>query len=382
MLYIGLDVHAKWTTMVGFDPHTGEVVKLERIPNEGEAMRAAVGTLAGPLHGVMEAGTNSWAMYRELRPLFHGLTVADPAKLWNRRTDRGAKTDRRDALRMAEMLYRGEIKGIYVPDERTQDLRVLVRGKVKASRWVTKLTNEIGSLLRSWGYVGERSLLTKRGRANLDQAQLPKHSARMLSVAGDAGEGAADRAGTGGCRRRGGLGRSDLPAVADDAIGRPLHRPADAGRDRRCGALQRFGEIGVLHRSGAAGVSERRALLLRETGAVGQPVAALWAGAVRPADCSSPSGHHVPSALLAYLPARTSELGQDGGGPQGRRADLPPAEPRGAVAGHHQGGAHHCCGLIAHGKRSEPYLAWGTPPLASSRLDGSISNWEAPHPRG
>jgi transposase len=182
MLYLGLDVHAKWTTMVGFDPHTGEVVKLERIPNEGEAMRAAVGTLAGPLHGVMEAGTNSWAMYRELRPLFHELTVADPAKLWNRRSDRGAKTDRRDALRMAEMLYRGEIKGIYVPDERTQDLRVLVRGKVKASRWVTRLSNEIGSLLRSWGYVGERSLLTKRGRANLDQAQLPKHSARVLSL--------------------------------------------------------------------------------------------------------------------------------------------------------------------------------------------------------
>jgi len=182
MLYIGLDVHAKWTTMVGLDPHTGEVVKLERIPNEGAALPAAVGALAGPLHGVMEAGTNSWAMYRELRPLFHELTVADPAKLWNRRTDRGAKTDRRDAFRMAEMLYRGEIKGIYVPDERTQDLRVLVRGKVKASRWVTKLTNEIGSLLRCWGYVGERSLLTKRGRADLDQAQLPKHSARVLSL--------------------------------------------------------------------------------------------------------------------------------------------------------------------------------------------------------
>lgn len=30
MLYIGLDVHAKWTTMVGLDPHSGEVVKLEQ----------------------------------------------------------------------------------------------------------------------------------------------------------------------------------------------------------------------------------------------------------------------------------------------------------------------------------------------------------------
>jgi transposase len=182
MFYLGLDVHGKWSTIKGFDPHTGEVLELTRVPNEPEPMHAALGALEGPLHGVMEAGTNSWAMYRQLRPLFAGLTMAHPADLWDRRTERGAKTDKRDAMRMAEMLYRGEVKGIYIPPEGIQDLRVLVRGKVRASRWVTRLTNEIGSLLRSWGYVGARSLLTKKGAGDLDQAQLPARSARVLAL--------------------------------------------------------------------------------------------------------------------------------------------------------------------------------------------------------
>jgi transposase len=182
MLYLGLDVHGKWTTMVGFDPKTGETVRLERVGNEPEALAEALRGLPGPLYGVVEAGTNSWAMYRMLEPLFERLVVAHPADLWDRRRDRRAKTDRRDAMRMAEMLYRGEITPVWVPDVRTQDLRVLVRGKVRASRWVTKLVNEIGSLLRSWGYVGQRSLLTKRGLRDLDEAELPGHSGRVLAL--------------------------------------------------------------------------------------------------------------------------------------------------------------------------------------------------------
>jgi transposase len=83
---------------------------------------------------------------------------------------------------MAQMLYRGEVEGLYIPDEHTQDLRVLVRGKVRVSRWVTRLTNEIGSLLKSWGYVGHKRLLTKGGKLDLDRAELPPHSARVMQL--------------------------------------------------------------------------------------------------------------------------------------------------------------------------------------------------------
>jgi len=182
MLYLGLDVHSKWTTIKGFNPETGEIVEHRQVSNEPEAMEAVLGGLPGPLVGALETGTNSWAMYRQLRPFFERLVIADPAQIWDRKRDRGAKTDPRDALRMAQKLHRGEIKGIYVPDEHTQDLRVLVRSKVRATRWVTKLTNELGSLLRSWGYVGPRSLLSKKGTMHLNQAQLPTHSARVLKL--------------------------------------------------------------------------------------------------------------------------------------------------------------------------------------------------------
>jgi transposase len=85
-------------------------------------------------------------------------------------------------MRLAEQLCWGQLRGIYIPDERIQDLRMLVRGKVRATRWVTKLTNEMGSLLRAWGYVGSRSLLSKRGVARLEEAELPPHSARVLAL--------------------------------------------------------------------------------------------------------------------------------------------------------------------------------------------------------
>jgi transposase len=182
MFYIGLDCHGKWTTVAGINPETGETLSIERVSNDpGEMVRALEG-LDGPLYGVMESGTNAWAMYREFLPIFERLTVVDPSTVWDRKSDRRAKTDRLDAMRMAQMLYRGQIKELYVPDEVTQDLRVLVRGKVRMSRWVTRLTNEIGSVLRSWGYVGNRSLLSKSGKAQIDKAQLPKHSAKVLKL--------------------------------------------------------------------------------------------------------------------------------------------------------------------------------------------------------
>jgi len=182
MLYIGLDVHCKWITVAGFNPATGEIIERDRVANDPDSLSRLFDELPGPLHGIMESGINSWAIYRDLRPLFETLTVAEPAKLWDRRRDRKAKTDRADALRMAHMLYRGEVEGLYIPDEKTQDLRVLVRGKVRMSRWVTRLTNEIGSVLKCWGYVGHKRLLTKGGRLELEQAELPERSARVIQL--------------------------------------------------------------------------------------------------------------------------------------------------------------------------------------------------------
>ena len=182
MFYLGMDVHGKWSTVRGFNPETGETVEIDKLANTREAMYEALGALEGPLHGVMEAGTNAFAMHRLLSPLFAQLVIADPSELWDRRRERTAKTDRRDAQHMAEKLYRGEITGIYVPSAEIQDMRTLGRCYVRATQWVNRLVSEMGSMLRGWGYVLPKSLLTKGGQELIERAQreLPAEAAFAL----------------------------------------------------------------------------------------------------------------------------------------------------------------------------------------------------------
>lgn len=184
MLYIGLDVHSKWMTVKGFNPETGELIERKRVSNDEESLREFFSSLAEPLHGVMESGTNSWAVYRILEPYFERLIVVDPATVWGKDVRRGAKTDGRDALGLAVKMQRGELVPLYVPDVQTQDMRALGRAKINASRHVTKIVNEIGSQLRSWGIIVECSLLSVRGQALIEESKskLPEFSLRVLEM--------------------------------------------------------------------------------------------------------------------------------------------------------------------------------------------------------
>lgn len=184
MLYLGVDVHGKWMTVKGFNPGTGETVEINRLPNDAESLGKAFGSLQGPLHGAMESGTNSWAVYRILEPYFERLFVVDPATVWGRVIRRGAKTDRRDAMKLAQKMYNGELVALYVPDVRTQDLRALERAKINATRHVTRIVNEMGSLLKSWGIILEESLLTQGGRALVEtyRERLPEYSLKVFDM--------------------------------------------------------------------------------------------------------------------------------------------------------------------------------------------------------
>jgi len=184
MLYLGLDVHSKWMTVKGFDPETGEEIEVKKLPNDMDSLDAYFASLDGPLFGAMESGTNSWAVFRILEEHFEQIIVVDPATVWGKETRRGAKTDRRDAKKLAVKMYRGELEPLYVPDERTQDLRTLTRGKINASRYVTKLVNELASMLRSWGIILDCSLLSKKGQLLIEEskAKLPPLSLKVLEL--------------------------------------------------------------------------------------------------------------------------------------------------------------------------------------------------------
>jgi len=184
MLYIGMDVHSKWMTVKGFNPETGEVIEKDRVSNDADSLAKVFEGLDGPLCAAMESGTNSWAVYRTLEPYFERLMVVDPATVWGKKIRRGAKTDKKDAMALSLKLHRGELEPLYVPDVRTQDLRALTRAKINASRQVTKLVNEIGSNLRSWGIIVDCSLLSKQGQKLIEdsKAKLPEYSRMVLDM--------------------------------------------------------------------------------------------------------------------------------------------------------------------------------------------------------
>lgn len=184
MLYIGLDVHSKWMTIKGFDPETEELVFINKHPNDEQSLAQTFASLPKPLRGVMEAGTNSWAVYRILEPYFDELMVVDPATVWGKDVRRGAKTDERDALALAIKLQRDELVALYVPDVETQDKRSLARARINASRHVTKIVNEICSQLRSWGIVVDCSLLSAKGQRLVEESKsrLPESSAKVLEM--------------------------------------------------------------------------------------------------------------------------------------------------------------------------------------------------------
>ena len=184
MLYLGLDVHSKWMTVKGLDPDTGEMVEIRKVLNDIDSLDQCFENLEGPLYGAMESGTNSWAVYRILEPHFAKLIVVDPATVWGKVARRGAKTDRRDAFKLALKMSRGELEPLYVPDPLTQDLRTLTRAKIQASRHVTKKVNEIGSLLRGWGIIVKCSLLSKKGQKLVEESRpkLPEHSLKILDM--------------------------------------------------------------------------------------------------------------------------------------------------------------------------------------------------------
>ena len=181
MLYLGLDVHSKWFTLAGFDKTTGEVFSQKKTANSPEAIQALFATLPDRRMGAMETGTNALAMYRRLAPYFAQLSIVAPNKVWDRQQNTSAKTDHRDAWGLAERLADGKLTPLFVPSDDLRAWRTLGRARVQTTQDITQQINRLYALARSWGYLDEKKLLTKGGRAWLDTVTLPDYAQQVLA---------------------------------------------------------------------------------------------------------------------------------------------------------------------------------------------------------
>lgn len=136
MIYIGLDVHQKRTTIAWLDAETGEICPKPWSVPTGE-IAAELERLPGRKVAVMEAGSVSHFVSRQLESCDVELAVVDTVKA-HRRIEgiNTAKTDRLDAIALARLMSWGHLNDavVWEPDEATYELRLITRARHKLSR--------------------------------------------------------------------------------------------------------------------------------------------------------------------------------------------------------------------------------------------------------
>jgi transposase len=178
MFYVGLDIHSKRISVCVLN-ETGQVAHRSQVRTIDQMMRILEG-LPDQFEVCYEASCGYGHFHDLLRPVAARVLVAHPGRLRLifRSTD---KNDRKDAERLAKLLYLGEAPTVHVPSQDVRTWRELIncRSQVIAKR--TRAKNAIRALLRSAGETPPRhpSLWTKKGVAWLRQLNLPTTSQQL-----------------------------------------------------------------------------------------------------------------------------------------------------------------------------------------------------------
>src|SRR3954454_14810809 len=168
---IGLDVHRDFCVVAICED--GRVRSAGRVPSTPEGLRLLAESLVESDRVALE-GTGSWGeVARILEPHVDRVVVVSP-------DDTGissarAKTDKRDARALANLLWRGELEAVWMPDERCRVLRRRLARREQLTRARTRVKNEIHACLAR--RLQERppcsDLFGVKGRAWLAALELP-----------------------------------------------------------------------------------------------------------------------------------------------------------------------------------------------------------------
>ena len=140
---------------------SGEIRYLGEFDNTEVATRKLVAKLASKhtrLTFCYEAGPTGYGLFRLIKSLGHDCIVVAPSLIPSKPGDR-VKTNRRDAVNLAKLLRAGELTAVWVPDERHEAMRDLVRARDAAAKDYRIKRQNVSSLLLRLGlhYPGKKT---------------------------------------------------------------------------------------------------------------------------------------------------------------------------------------------------------------------------------
>jgi len=178
MFYVGLDIHTQRIAFCVLSDK-GQLVQRGQVRGLDEVLRI-LEALPDRFEVCYEASCGYGHYHDLLQPLAARVVVAHPGRLRLIFRSRD-KNDRKDAERLAKLLYLGETPAVHVPSQEVRTWRELIncRGQVIAKR--TRAKNALRALLRGAGVVPPRhpALWTKAGLSWLRQLELPTPSQQL-----------------------------------------------------------------------------------------------------------------------------------------------------------------------------------------------------------
>ena len=133
--FVGLDVHKDSIAIAVAEAGRESARVVGSVPNEGKALSKVLDKL-GPRSSVFccyEAGPTGYGLARALKTAGWACDVIAPS-LVPKRSGQRIKTDRRDALKLAQNHRSGDLVAVFVPDETTEAIRDLERAREDAKK--------------------------------------------------------------------------------------------------------------------------------------------------------------------------------------------------------------------------------------------------------
>ncbi|HEX6799968.1 MAG TPA: IS110 family transposase [Gemmatimonadaceae bacterium] len=165
MRFVGLDVHKQMVEAVILDATGGVLARAQVAATRAALERFAEDHLGADCTVALEATTNTWAVERVLAPWVHAVVVSNPLKT-RAIAEAKVKTDRVDALVLAQLLRTEYLPRVWTPDAATQRLRELTSRRASLVAQCTRGKNRLHAVLhqRLIALPAGVRLFTPRGR--------------------------------------------------------------------------------------------------------------------------------------------------------------------------------------------------------------------------
>lgn len=179
MYYMGMDVHARLTTICVLDAH-GKQVLAQKVCGPVGAAVAAVRQiqerLGGPLAVCFEASCGYGWLFDQLQPLVQRVVVVHPGQV-RLIFKAKRKNDRIDAAKLAKLLYLDAVPAVHVPSADGRRWRRMVEHRRGLIQKRTAVKNALKALLRTYGIQAPKNLWSHTGRTWLAQVALEEFAA-------------------------------------------------------------------------------------------------------------------------------------------------------------------------------------------------------------